>query len=142
MRLNDRSMARAIVRTINVLASPGTPIIKQCPREKTAVSKSSTMCSWPTMTLAISAFRRLRLAPSFPIAARSSPLATGGVFSGLAVADMRVSLEVDQRRVQWRESLTQRHEDAEDCKGGSDHGRNVLMRKVCIAVRGRSHRTR
>ncbi len=40
MRLNSRSMAEAMVRTISVLARPGTPIIRQWPRANSAVSRS------------------------------------------------------------------------------------------------------
>ena len=35
----------AMVCTIKVLASPGTPTIRQWPRAKIAVSKSSIICS-------------------------------------------------------------------------------------------------
>ena len=79
MRLNSRSMAREIVRTMSVLARPGTPIMRQWPRANSAVSRSSTMCSWPMMTLAISSLSFLRAAPSFWMASRSLAEAPGAL---------------------------------------------------------------
>ena len=86
MRLNSRSMAWAMVRTISVLARPGTPIIRQWPRANRAISSSSTTCSWPTMTLAISSLSFLRASPSLAIASRSLALACGAVIRGLALS--------------------------------------------------------
>ena len=50
MRLKWRSMARLMVWTMSVLASPGTPTMRQWPRAKMAVSRSSMICSWPMIT--------------------------------------------------------------------------------------------
>ena len=51
MRLNFRCRARARVDTVSVLASPGTPIVRQWPRANRQISISSIICSWPMMTL-------------------------------------------------------------------------------------------
>ncbi len=54
MRLNDSFSTDARVETIMVLASPGTPTSRQCPRARTLCSNSSMTSSWPMMTLWIS----------------------------------------------------------------------------------------
>src|SRR4051795_1139514 len=80
MRLNSRSRMSASVLISNVLASPGTPVIRQWPPVNSAISTCSTTSSWPTMTLRSS------------VRIRSRPAAT---FSALTVAtdeSMRVSL--------------------------------------------------
>ena len=41
MRLNERLKLRASVLTINVLAKPGTPSSRQCPRLKNEINSSS-----------------------------------------------------------------------------------------------------
>ena len=43
--------AWASVETVSVLASPGTPIVRQCPRAKMQISICSIISSWPMMTL-------------------------------------------------------------------------------------------
>ena len=50
MRLNCNDKASARVRIISVLASPGTPTSRQCPRANMAISSSSMTCCWPTIT--------------------------------------------------------------------------------------------
>ena len=40
-------VSRASELTISVLASPGTPISRQCPRAKVAARICRTTCSWP-----------------------------------------------------------------------------------------------
>ena len=51
MRLNDRFSVSARVRTINVLASPGTPCSRQCPPANMPMSSCSITRFCPTMTL-------------------------------------------------------------------------------------------
>ena len=46
-----RLRAWASVRTIKVLARPGTPTSRQWPRAKMAISSCSSTCFWPTMVL-------------------------------------------------------------------------------------------
>ena len=60
MRLNDRSRICASVLISSVLASPGTPVIRQWPPVNSAISTWSITASWPTMTLRISARMRSR----------------------------------------------------------------------------------
>ena len=50
MRLKPMSRIRASVLTINVLARPGTPTSRQCPRVKMAAKICSMTSFWPTMT--------------------------------------------------------------------------------------------
>ena len=52
MRLKVRFSARLSVLIISVLASPGTPSSKQCPRLNNEISNSSITSVWPTMTWA------------------------------------------------------------------------------------------
>ena len=59
MRLKLRSRMRARLLISSVLARPGTPSSSTWPPAKRAISISSITCSWPTMTLPISA----RMAP-------------------------------------------------------------------------------
>ena len=54
IRLNERSRICATVLMSSVLARPGTPVIRQWPPVKSAISTSSITVSWPTMTLRIS----------------------------------------------------------------------------------------
>ena len=54
MRLNLRWRISASVLTSRVLARPGTPRNRQCPRENRATSKSSITASCPMITLWIS----------------------------------------------------------------------------------------
>ena len=61
IRLNDRSRICATVLISSVFASPGTPVIRQCPPVKSAINTWSITSSWPTMTFRISA--RIRVAP-------------------------------------------------------------------------------
>src|SRR5215212_9236958 len=80
MRLKSRSRMSASVLISSVLASPGTPVIRQWPPVNSAINTCSTTSSCPTMTLRSS----LRM--------RSRPSAT---FSALTVAtdeSIRVSL--------------------------------------------------
>jgi hypothetical protein len=58
MRRNERLEIRATVLTSSVLASPGTPMSRTCPRANRPVRSSSTTSSWPMMTLPISARSR------------------------------------------------------------------------------------
>ena len=55
IRLKDTSKMSAKVLTISVLARPGTPSSRQCPRVKIAANICSIVSVWPTMTLASSA---------------------------------------------------------------------------------------
>ena len=50
MRLNSSDRASASVRISSVLARPGTPTSRQCPRANMAISSSSITCCWPTIT--------------------------------------------------------------------------------------------
>src|SRR4051812_21745532 len=80
IRLKSRSRMSASVLISSVFASPGTPVIRQCPPVNSAMSTCSTTSSCPTMTLRSS------------VRMRSRPSAT---FSALTVAtdeSMRVSL--------------------------------------------------
>src|SRR5579884_563017 len=58
IRRNSQESACASVRTSSVLARPGTPMSRQCPRAKRAISRFWRMASCPTMTLRISASSR------------------------------------------------------------------------------------
>src|SRR5258706_9016177 len=80
IRLKSRSRISASVLISSVLASPGTPVIRQCPPVNSAIRPCSTTSSCPTMTLRNS------------VRIRSRPSAT---FSALTLAtdeSMRVSL--------------------------------------------------
>ena len=50
MRLKVRFSVRLSVLIISVLASPGTPSSRQCPRLNSEISSSSITAVWPTMT--------------------------------------------------------------------------------------------
>src|SRR6266850_4718200 len=67
IRLNCRSRMSASVLMSSVLASPGTPVIRQWPPVKSAMSTCSTTSSCPTMTLRSSA--RMRSRPSATLSA-------------------------------------------------------------------------
>src|SRR5512134_1201952 len=60
MRLNDRSRICATVLIRSVLASPGTPVMRQCPPVNKAMRTWSITGSCPTMTFRISARMRSR----------------------------------------------------------------------------------
>src|SRR5215470_19134823 len=60
----------ASVLMSNVLASPGTPVIRQCPPVNSAMRTSSTASSWPTMTLRSSARICCRPSATFSAVAR------------------------------------------------------------------------
>jgi len=49
MRLKRNESVSASVRIMSVLASPGTPTNRQCPRANMATSNSSITRRWPTM---------------------------------------------------------------------------------------------
>ena len=53
MRLNVIDRHRARVLIISVLASPGTPSSRQCPRLKSAINSWSMTSVWPTITFPI-----------------------------------------------------------------------------------------
>src|SRR6266508_2150769 len=53
-RANVPPTTCAKVRTASVLATPGTPSIRQCPLASRETISVSTMCSWPTMIRLIS----------------------------------------------------------------------------------------
>ena len=55
MRWKERPSTLPKVLTRRVLASPGTPTIRQCPRQRRATSICSTTSCWPTTVRAISA---------------------------------------------------------------------------------------
>ena len=50
MRLNWMSRSLAKVLTMRVLARPGTPTNRQCPRVKIAAKICSMTSFWPTIT--------------------------------------------------------------------------------------------
>jgi hypothetical protein len=62
MRWNLRWKIWAIERTSSVLASPGAPVIRQCPPANRLIKSCSTTSAWPTITLASSSSMRWRLA--------------------------------------------------------------------------------
>src|SRR5229473_2982895 len=62
MRLKSRSRMSASVLMSSVFASPGTPVIRQCPPVNSAINTCSTTSSCPTMTLRSSV--RIRSRPS------------------------------------------------------------------------------
>ncbi len=70
-RLNDRSSASASVRTISVLARPGTPSSRQWPPANSATSSSSITAACPTIT--------------FPSSSRSRAIRGSRPFGGLKV---------------------------------------------------------
>ena len=55
IRLKLTSRIRAIELTMSVLARPGTPTSRQCPRVKIAARICSITSRWPMMTLPSSA---------------------------------------------------------------------------------------
>src|SRR5947207_1896609 len=55
MRLNDKSNTSLNVRTSSVLPKPGTPSNNTWPPANNAIIVLSTISSWPTTTLPISA---------------------------------------------------------------------------------------
>ena len=57
MRLNGSSSTSLSVRTSSVLPRPGTPSSNTCPPANSAINVPSTMASWPTIILPISARR-------------------------------------------------------------------------------------
>ncbi len=71
MRLKLRFSVRARVLIISVLASPGTPSSRQCPRQKSEINSSSITSVWPTMTCANCSMIFCRAAPSRSMAALS-----------------------------------------------------------------------
>src|SRR5229473_2098001 len=71
MRLKVSDSASAKVEMSSVLASPGTPTKRQCPREKSAMSSCSMTFSCPTTRLAISAAMRPRARASSSISSAS-----------------------------------------------------------------------
>src|ERR1041385_243911 len=64
MRLNERSSTLATVRTSNVLARPGTPVMSECPPTNSDSSTCSTTSSWPMIALRISRSSDSRTKPS------------------------------------------------------------------------------
>ena len=65
-RAKEPPMTWAMVDTVRVLASPGTPSIRQWPRASRQMRARSTMRSWPTMTRLTwnrASSRRAALAP-------------------------------------------------------------------------------
>src|ERR1700738_344146 len=71
MRLKLRESASASVEMSSVLARPGTPTNRQCPRAKSATRSCSITPSWPTTRLAISASMRFFERPSSSISSAS-----------------------------------------------------------------------
>ena len=71
MRLKSSLRLLARVRTISVLASPGTPTIRPWPRQKMVTSICSSTFSCPMMTLRISFISVSRAAPSRSISRAS-----------------------------------------------------------------------
>ena len=57
MRLNRIARAWEMVEIVSVFASPGTPIVRQCPRANMQTSICSIISSWPMMILCTSCTR-------------------------------------------------------------------------------------
>ncbi len=70
-RLNERSSASASVRMRSVLARPGTPTRRTCPRARSATTSPSTASSCPTTTRPTSR-RRTRYASARALTAEGS----------------------------------------------------------------------
>src|SRR6185369_10806454 len=64
MRLKERSSTLAMVRTSNVFARPGTPVMIEWPPTNSASSTCSTTSSWQIIAFLISRKRRSRAEPS------------------------------------------------------------------------------
>ena len=74
MRLNFSFSTLAMVEMSSVFARPGTPTMRQWPRENIARSNCSMTSSWPMMTLWISCRTMLRAWPSCSMTLSSSGL--------------------------------------------------------------------
>src|ERR1041384_534720 len=86
MRANLRWKICAMDFTSNVLASPGAPVMRQCPPAKSAMRICSMTSCWPTMTLASSDSILVR-----PVVRRSTISRSESVCDGAAVG-LRVRL--------------------------------------------------
>ena len=69
MRLKVRFSARLSVLIMSVLARPGTPSSRQCPRLNSEINNSSITSLWPTMTWANWSMIFCRALPSRSMAA-------------------------------------------------------------------------
>ncbi len=88
MRANVPPTTRASVSTASVLATPGTPSSRQCPRASSATNIRSTIRSWPTMTRLTSNIARSSTLAS---CAGVEPVETewvGAAFVGLEPVDI------------------------------------------------------
>src|SRR5258708_35743867 len=72
----------------SVFASPGTPVIRQCPPVKSAINTCSTTSSWPTMTLRSSARIRSRPSATFSALAIATDESMEGSLVGEGVNDL------------------------------------------------------
>ena len=105
MRLNGRSRMSARALMSRVLASPGTPVIRQCPPVNRAVRTRSMASSWPTITRRSSPRMRSRLrarsraaATAASAAAESPAGGAGGVPTASTGSAGTSAMRPDRRR--------------------------------------------
>src|SRR5262245_44136861 len=107
IRLNSRSRMSASVLISSVLASPGTPVMRQWPPVNSAISTCSTTSSWPTMTLRSSA--RMRSRPSATFSALTVATWSKGECSAFESMKSEVrSTKYEVRRVRSLKPAVQR----------------------------------
>src|SRR5262249_2286005 len=101
---------------------------------KRAVNRSSTMCSWPTMTLAISSLSFLRALPSLAIASRSLwVVAWGPAFKGLPLPATAMMISNRVRQAQRRRAFVRWGEGASALR--LTHPTQLLIRhRICAHV--------
>src|SRR5919198_1808356 len=113
MRVNVPPSTRASVRTVSVLARPGTPSSNTWPPASRLTSSRSSIASWPTMT------RLISYSASSSAARGSSRWMVGSSISGIAgLGLLRISDEAAEPAQRHRRAEQQQGEPATGEAGG------------------------